>query len=389
VSKFDIPFEYLDWVVSTKKNVDSLDVESIGGLEILHHFMSACYSKMYPELPNSEHFNFSKTVKFHQMWAAFDQEFPSLINDTIISDSDNVLGKAKEGNPFIICTYHLGSYRLLNSILISKDIDFCLVTDNQYIKDQGKKTKEIFKSIRNFYSLFENKDLEILDAENPLIGLQTIRKLKMGYTLLFYIDGNTGVTSKLSNLDNFVKINFLNTQYYARKGIAYLSYISGVPIIPVVSLRTNWLERKVIFHSEIKVDLNVDKENYCNKTTQKLYDILSDYLKKYPEQWESWMYVHKSIKLNEEKISAQEEKNLLNPDENLLVFNFEEYELMNFGSQFILFEKNNLKIHIISEQFYNVLTSFREPISFSKLNFENFKVTKKAILELIELKILH
>jgi hypothetical protein len=62
---------------------------------------------------------------------------------------------------------------------------------------------------------------------------------------------------------------------------------------------------------------------------------------------------------------------------------------MNFGSQFILFEKNNLKIHIISEQFYNVLTSFREPISFSKLNFENFKVTKKAILELIELKILH
>jgi KDO2-lipid IV(A) lauroyltransferase len=385
-NNYNIPLSYLEWIVTTKKYIDGLDKDSIGELELLHHLMAACYSKMHPSLPKEEYFNFSKSVKFHQMWAAYDQDVFSLIKDTQIVDEQNILSLAKSGTPYIFCTYHIGSYRILNSILAVNDIDYSLVTDSQYIKEQGEKTKKLFKTVKKEF-LQKDTDLDILDAESPSIGLQAIRKLRKGTSLIFYIDGNTGVNNHNENKDNFAKIDFLNTPYYARKGIAYLSFVSKVPIIPIVSIRTEWLERKTYILPSIKATDADDKEQFCYSATQKLYDILAQYLKKYPKQWESWIYVHKSI--DTEKSSNT---SVFYVDDEMLklpvVFNKDEYELINFGNQQILFEKGILKIHTISNQFYEVLSFFENPKIVENLKFSNFSVSEQAIWELVERKIL-
>lgn len=165
-NNYNIPLSYLEWIVTTKKYIDGLDKDSIGELELLHHLMAACYSKMHPSLPKEEYFNFSKSVKFHQMWAAYDQDVFSLIKDTQIVDEQNILSLAKSGTPYIFCTYHIGSYRILNSILAVNDIDYSLVTDSQYIKEQGEKTKKLFKTVKKEF-LQKDTDLDILDAESP------------------------------------------------------------------------------------------------------------------------------------------------------------------------------------------------------------------------------
>lgn len=384
----DIPFSYLEWLVTTKKYIDRLDKSDIGELELLHHLMAACYAKMLPTLPKEQYFEFSKSVKFHQMWAAYDQNIFSLIQDTQITDEQNVLTLAKNGTPYIFCTYHIGSYRMLNSILAVNDIEYSLVTDNQYIKEQGDKTKELFKTIKKDF-LQKDSDLDILDAESPSIGLQAIRKLKNGTSLLFYIDGNTGVNNDNENKDNFERINFLNTPYYARKGIAYLSFISKVPIIPVVSLRKGWLNREIYILPSLKANDTESREQFCYSATQKLYDILAEYIKKHPEQWESWIYVYKSI-------DTEGDSDISIPcsitDDGMfklpLVFNKDKYELINFGNQQILFEKITLKIHAISSQFYEVLSSFENPKIIEDWQFSSFSVSKQAIRELIERKIL-
>ena len=384
---YDVPFSYLEWIAATKKYIDGLDKDSIGELELLHNLMAACYAKIYPSLPKEEYFNFSKSVKFHQMWAAYDQDVFSLIKGTQIIDKQNILDLAKNGKPYIFCTYHMGSYRLLNSILAVSGIDYSLVTDSQYIREQGEGTKKIFKAVKREFQQKES-DLDILDAESPSIGLQAIRKLKTGTSLLFYIDGNTGVNNHRDNRENFARIKFLNTPYYARKGIAYLSFISKTPIIPIVSIRTGWLERKIHILPSIEADESDNKENFCHSATQKLYDILAKYLKQHPEQWESWIYVHKSIDTEEtNKVfvpSFIDENTLKSP----LVFNSGEYELMNFGNQHILFEKETLKIHTISSQFHEVLSSFGNPRILTSLNFSEFTVSEQAIKELLERRIL-
>ena len=71
-----------------------------------------------------------------------------------------------------------------------------------------------------------------------------------------------------------------------------------------------------------------------------------------------------------------------------IVFNKDEYELINFGNQQILFEKGTLKIHTISNQFYEVLSFFENPKIVENLKFSNFSVSEQAIRELIERKIL-
>lgn len=63
-------------------------------------------------------------------------------------------------------------------------------------------------------------------------------------------------------------------------------------------------------------------------------------------------------------------------------------ELINFGNQQILFEKITLKIHAISSQFYEVLSSFENPKIIEDWQFSSFSVSKQAIRELIERKIL-
>lgn len=372
----DIPFSYLEWLVTTKKYIDRLDKSDIGELELLHHLMAVCYAKMLPTLPKEQYFEFSKSVKFHQMWAAYDQNIFSLIQDTQITDEQNVLTLAKNGTPYIFCTYHIGSYRMLNSILAVNDIEYSLVTDNQYIKEQGEKTKELFKTIKKDF-LQKDSDLDILDVESPSIGLQAIRKLKNGTSLLFYIDGNTGVNNDNENKDNFERINFLNTPYYARKGIAYLSFISKVPLIPVVSLRKGWLNREIYILPSLKANDTESREQFCYSATQKLYDILAEYIKKHPEQWESWIYVYKSI-------DTEGDSDISIPcsitDDGIfklpLVFNKDKYELINFGNQQILFEKITLKIHAISSQFYEVLSSFENPKIIEDWQFSSFSVSK-------------
>jgi len=59
-----------------------------------------------------------------------------------------------------------------------------------------------------------------------------------------------------------------------------------------------------------------------------------------------------------------------------------------FGNQQILFEKGTLKIHTISNQFYEVLSFFENPKIVENLKFSNFSVSVQAIRELIERKIL-
>ena len=192
---------------------------------------SASLKNYLPSIPYSSHKSIFREVIKNQKLSIFEQSYFDLI------DKCEIIGYKKEietiisNSPCIICTYHTGSYRLINHFLVKNKTNFTLVIAN--------KVKNKYGSV--FSNLFETMTLDtksgtfdLLDAEDPASGLKMYKALKAGRSLLLYIDGNTGSSDKNKNICD---INFLSQRIYARKGIGYLSYLANVPIIPVICKR--------------------------------------------------------------------------------------------------------------------------------------------------------
>lgn len=201
-----------------------------------------------------------------------------------------------KSKPHIYCTFHLGSYRLFNVFLAKNQISYSLVIDSTTIKDQSERFFDLHNSFKNHSG---NKyQFKILNAEDSSIGIQMIRDLRSGQSLLFYIDGNSGVGGMGRNDEKLANIKFLGRDIYARKGVAFISHFTRTPIVPVISYRSPEGLINIKFFDAIYPNLNQEREDYSNETTQVIFDLFSAYLQKYPEQWEGWLYAHKFINKN-------------------------------------------------------------------------------------------
>ena len=235
-------------------------------------------------------------------------------------------------------------------------------------------------------------DLEILNAEKPQIAIQAIRRLRSGKSLLFYIDGNTGVGGYYADMDKLIKIEFFNNDLYARKGIAFLSHFTQTPIIPVICIRTGWLSREIHFLNPIEPNKETKKEVYNKKTTQLLYSYLEKYIKKYPEQWEGWLYVHKFLgtekfEINHE-LNLSQKNNFLFKVKDMFILNKDRFALLTYFKEDFLFDKQSFKLFPISNKFKETLSVFRKPAKISELKTCGLNVKENANKELFEMNIL-
>jgi len=234
--------------------------------------------------------------------------------------------------------------------------------------------------------------LEILNAENSQIVLQAIRRLRSGKSLLFYIDGNTGVGGYYADMDKLIKIKFFNNDLYARKGIAFLSHFTQTPIIPVICIRTGWLSREIHFLDPIKPNKETKKEEYNKKATQLLYSNLEKYVSKYPEQWEGWLYVHKFLdtrkfeKNYEFKITKKNNKSF--NVNHKFILDKDRFAVLTYSNKNLLFDKQSFQLFPISNQFKETLSVFRKPAKISELKACSLNVKENAIKELFEMNIL-
>ena len=219
------------------------------------------------------------------------------LQETTIRDPKGVLQYLQE-NTGIICTFHLGSYRLINSLLMEQNIDYTLVIDQNTYDKQQETFREFYQAIcdhKGHYLVFD-----IIVADENTIGLKMIRLLKKNKNVLLYIDGNTGVggTDKTAKME---PVSFLGHTILARKGIAALSYISDTPVLPVMS----YYEQSDIvieFLEMMHADKAKSLEEATSTLTQKIYDTFSGFLMKYPDQWEGWLYY--SMFVDKSKLSA-------------------------------------------------------------------------------------
>lgn len=325
--------------------------------------VSAGLYNYLPWIPVQQHAEVFTGVLLHKKLSLLEQSSPEALDYLFIEGYSSEVKKLIHNYPVIICTFHLGSYRLINQLLVNNKIPFTLVIGKDVLKQEGQ-------AISVLYNEFHEKDkcFKIIDAETSSSVFSMMRELKKGRSVLIYIDGNTGAGTSTQNNTNRCVINFLEQQLFARKGVAFLAHAAGVPILPVISYRKAWDDIRLQFFSPIYPDSKADRNRFAETATQQLYDQVSPYIREYPEQWEGWLYLHKVAHITRGDQRPCRSSFPL-ASSGSVIFNSAQFGIFKVERATFLFRKSNYLSFPIDRQLYEFLSYAARPINAKQIDF--------------------
>lgn len=230
-------------------------------------------------------------IFFQQYMTFIDQDDFTLIERTVLDDRAGVFATPDGSAGRIYCTFHVGSYRHLTHFLLRQGADVIMFVAGKTLAQQGE--AYVAGQLRGAAGAGWPGRLRVMNAEDRTCVLRAARALKGGATVMFYIDGNTGVGSNRAS-DSLGQVSFFGQQLQARIGIGYLSHVAQAPIVPAVCTRDAANGLVLTTYPGI-APAGEPREDYARQSTQALYDVLAGAIAHRPGLWESWMYVEKSL----------------------------------------------------------------------------------------------
>lgn len=314
-------------------------------------FFSAALHNYLPAYPYSLHEKTFANWLLNSYLSRLEQNAMSVLNLTVIKNEP----PSGDFPPSVICTFHMGSYRLINLWLIRSKIPFALVIGQSAIKREATELQQIFGG----HQVEDTGSLELINAEVPGSIFKMIHTLKAGISLLFYIDGNTGTGAVNQENTNCCLINFLQQKIWARKGMAYLAHLAKVPILPVVSYRTDWLSIILKFGTFIWPDQRISRDTFAITTTQQVFNFAAPYIQQYPEQWKGWMNIHEIA-----QISPRDSKGRTTFRGQKVCFNNRYFGLFRLNNKAYLLQKNSYEIFALTGTLYkSLMLAKNKPVS--------------------------
>jgi hypothetical protein len=203
----------------------------------------------------------------------------SLLEAEILA-STRIIGNLNFSSQCIFVTLHLGCYHLIGTYLSSIGMKFCVPVTHRVFTEQVSNYQRSFKSLGVLSSI---ENIKFIDVENRIGLFEIIRYIKEGYSLLCYIDGNSGIGGMGRNDGKLLKIKFFNTYICARRGVEFLSTKYHLDIVPLYSYIDEILNVSVI-NILPKIQIN---ENETGKIWHAFYMPIFRYF----DQWEAFQYI--------------------------------------------------------------------------------------------------
>ena len=313
-----------------------------------YNLVSASLYNFLPQISPKEHEKIFREILFHQKDSIINQgNFNSLEKAEIIGlESVNNLYNIEQS---IFCTFHIGSYRLINLFLIKNKIKYTLVVSKQYLEAQGDTFVDFYRNQHNFIE----GGFDVIDADSSTSTMNLIRHLKKGRSLLIYTDGNLGNGVDAKDSRNTCLIQFMSQKIYAKSGVAYLSHLLDMPIVPVFSYK-NALNNDVIKFDKKLCPINgISKSEYAHSVISQLYKKAEEIITENPGQWEGWIYLHKIAVVEKENLRYIMNSNYTSYIN--LSFNEDDFGLFKIGSNYYLFQKSGYISYNIKEDLYQML----------------------------------
>jgi len=350
-------------VRSYRKVADQLELNSM-------EFASANLHYLLRHIPMDAHPGIIDAIFLNRECSDLDEDCFFLLDSTEIIDPNSALISAKD-KPVIFCTFHYGSYRLINPLLVSRSFNYILpVEDKIYAEQKTRFLEGCIKCQTHFNS---TSQFMVVNAEQPTAALSMARKTRSGWSLLAYIDGNTGVQGAELDNSKMLRIPLLGKAIYARRGITFLSHFLKLPIVPVICEITGPMGRCLTFHDRIDPsDYPDNREDYCRMATERLYSVLGDYLEKSPSQWLGWLDMQKYIdmdNISESETGVAQSADVVSlVDQNAdkrIVFNHQRFGFIVNDEQRVLLDKVTYKLLSIPDGIAEILETYRQPKKLS------------------------
>lgn len=290
---------------------------------------SANLTNFLPAVPETSHEALYSNLLRNLALEKFDHRLMHLSDVSDLEGDLSLIGNPKK--PFIFCTFHIGSYRLIANVLLRKGYDFSLLVRQGVFESQRDDFKKYHDAMHGTFKT--SSKVNILNAEDPRVLLQMTRELQAGRSLLVYIDGDTG-----SGEEHKTAVDLLNQQIKVRKGVPYASFLSGVPILPIVQYRKNNLQNVLRIGKPISAKNDESREAFCQRSLGAIYKYFGQYIEKYPDQWEGWTYIHNAMVIKPEHSNVNATYNL-NKKRTTYRFNQSRYRIFELESNFLLFDR--------------------------------------------------
>jgi hypothetical protein len=247
--------------------------------------------------------------------------------------------------PAIFCTFHNGSYRLINFLLKRERIPYALLAGGKILSQEKSRFEKNFSR----YKIKDSFPLSFIDAEHPAAAIAMLRALHRGKSLLVYLDGNTGTGAASGDNAHLCDIAFLAERLLVRSGVAFLAARCAAPLVPVISYRTDLRHNTLRFFAPVTVP-GIGQEAAA-LAMQQLYDHLAPLLASDPSQWEAWLYLHKYA-----KVSPAAALPPRSAPARGFAFNSGEFATFKTGRQGFLLRKKAYTSFAISENLYDLLS---------------------------------
>jgi KDO2-lipid IV(A) lauroyltransferase len=360
---------------------------------------SASLFRLMPQVPYSKHKSIFEKLLFNLQLLNIEEQNPRYFAPHFeIIDTDNIIQKAKNGQPSLFCCFHLGSYSLLPTLFTYNDLDFGFLLNKTLMNRKAESFSaahhQLCKEIETQEKKISKSKMQLINVEESKGIWKAIQMLKEGKSLIVYADGNTGSNYSKKESQNTVNIEFLCENLRVRQGIAFLSYMCNIPITPVLSSRIYEegkysLKRKFEFLPRIlppnfenttSTKSKISKEEFAVETMQKLYSILEKEVIKNGKdnervsEWEGWIFVNKFFEELQKPISMANKKdstlfdtNLIDRKNRLYIFNEERFALIENKTENeenqkkTLFDKFTYRFFPVSDLLYEIITYFSVP----------------------------
>lgn len=288
---------------------------------------------------------------FSQQLSPIEEDHLPVIDGVKIND-ESIFKELDRNGSIILTTFHLGSYRMLISLLAKNGVDISLIVDENVVKNQSSKFSKGWDYVTKSYK--NNAKLNILHVNSGSIFFKLIKLLKKGTILVVYLDGNSGVGGMNNENSNLLEIPFLNSSLMVRQGIINLSYKLKIPILLGLSYRN----KGNIYFDFVDKYVSNEKENmndYTVHTLSRIYNHFQKYLLQYSTQWEGWLYIYKLFP----KSFFEYKNNIITNKNSILRFNEHRFIKYKIGEDdTFLLDIYNFKSIQINKVFEDIIEDF-------------------------------
>lgn len=379
---------FIDKVHAIDNNIGNRESKKLAGaLAKDFNFVSANLSNFLPAIPQEQHWDLYVELMRNRSLAVFHSELTQLA-DRMETRGDLGFLETVGKKPYIFCNYHLGSYRALLGFLVNRKIDFALLLDNRTFSEQGDKIRASIASLQQHAQ--HEVSFDLFNVENPAAMMHIGQWIKAGKSLVAYLDGNTGYGGiKSGKQEVYAQLEFMGMPISSRKGIATLSYITNVPIIPAISYFEDREAAPVLdFHPPVIPYRETPRETWVTDTLQQLYTILENKLRQYPLQWEAWLYVHKFIDMETLQKRYAGEKGdvaIAGNEDAELSFNKSLYGLFLLDETPYLFNRRTYITYEINEPVFSTLQQLAAKESMRR---DELDISDSSMGQLLALNVL-